>query len=98
VNLFVGWTEAELLVAFRAAQDELSAGSQLEAAGSGDVSSTRRVQVGAITRLRMLGSALAKINPVAYPVADYIAPTRTVAVTAETTNASDLSLLSRTNF
>ena len=80
VNLFVGWSEADLLSAFRAAQDELASGSQLESAGSGDVSSTRRIQVGPTTRIREIGRALTKLDPYKYPATDYTSPSRTVAV------------------
>lgn len=88
MNLFTGWTEAELLASLREAQEELSAGSQLEAAGSGDVSSTRRIQVGPVSRIRMLSTALNKLDPDTYPASDYTVPTRAVAVMG---NVSDLS-------
>lgn len=88
MNLFTGWTEAELLAALREAQEELSAGSQLEAAGSGDVSSTRRIQVGPVSRIRMIGKALNTLDPDAYPASDYTVPTRSVAVMGSVSSSS----------
>lgn len=82
MNLFAGWSETDLLAALRSAQEELAAGSQLESAGSGDVSATRRVQVGAVARIRMIGKALNDLDSSKYPAKTYIPPSRTVAIMA----------------
>lgn len=82
MNLFAGWSEADLLSALRAAQDELASGSQLESAGSGDVSSTRRIQVGPVSRIRMIGRALNALDSDKYPLSDYTVPSRAVAIMA----------------
>lgn len=87
----MGWTEAELLAALRSAQEEAASGSQLEAAGSGDVSTTRRVQIGAVQRIRLIGAALNKLDPYKYPAKDYIPPSRSVAIIGLPTIATPIS-------
>lgn len=91
VNLFLGWSEADLLAALRAAQEEAAAGSQIESAGSGDVSSSRRIQAGPAARIRAIGYALNKLDPFKYPARDYCPTNRTVAVVGLPTVATPMS-------
>lgn len=56
--------------------EELIAGSQLESASAGDVSSTRRLQAGAQARLDQVNIALFAIDPITYPL--NLRPTRSV--------------------
>jgi len=72
-------TEAQLLAARDACLAELVAGSQLQSATAGDVSSARIITHGADGRLRKILIALHCVDPDKYGIED-IAPSRSVAV------------------
>lgn len=69
-NYFLGWAEAELLVARRAAQDELVAGASIASVSGGDTTISQAQQIGILTRLDMIEQALNAIDPTTYPLAD----------------------------
>lgn len=78
----MGWSETDLLAALLAAQKEIASGSQLESVGSGDVSTTRRIQTGPIERIRQIGASLNALDPYKYKLGDYVPPSRAYAVVA----------------
>jgi hypothetical protein len=69
-NPFSGWTEAELLTAKRAVQDEMMAGGQITGGGSGGTSFTKAPQYSAMTRYNWILAALNALNPTTYPLAN----------------------------
>jgi hypothetical protein len=69
-NPFAGWTEAELLVARRNAQNEIAEGGTLTSGGAGGTSFGRAPQFSAMARLRLIQRSLNVINPTTYPLAD----------------------------
>ena len=78
-NPYPGWTEEKLLTALNACLEELAAGSQLQSATAGDVSSARQITHGANLRKRSFLIALHCLDPDKYGI-ENIDPSRSVAV------------------
>ena len=75
-NPFKGWSEAELLTARRAAQDEIAGGGQIISGCSGGTSFSKAPQFSAVTRLNLIQQSLYVINPTTYPLADMMPTTQ----------------------
>lgn len=79
-NNFIGWSQADLETALRAAQQELANGAQLTEGSAGDQSFTQEAKINLEARIANLLYSLYKIDPVKYPVADCNPTRRTTAV------------------
>jgi hypothetical protein len=82
-NYFIGWTQADLETALRAAQQELANGAGLTGGNAGDQSFTQEQKVHLEARIANLLYSLHKLDPVTYPVADCNPARRTQVVFLE---------------
>ena len=80
LNVFIGWTEAELTAELRNAQEELARGAQIVGSGSGDVNATLLARDDARTRIGCILMALHRLNPDTYPLHEVTRIRRTFAV------------------
>jgi hypothetical protein len=76
-NPFIGWSQAELESALRAAQDDFAAGKTLSSVGGGDANSTKLVQMTPEQRIRQIYQALNFLDPDTYPKNQLSRVTRT---------------------
>lgn len=75
-----GWTAAELLVALRDAQNDLLTGSSLTDAGSGDITTRRKIEESALSRITLIQKALYQLDPTTYADFELVGATQTRAV------------------
>lgn len=80
LNVFIGWTEAELATELRNAQEELARGAQIVGSGSGDVNASFLAREAARTRIECLLMALHRLNPDTYPLYEVTRVRKTFAV------------------
>jgi len=73
LNYFIGWTQSELELELRAAQEDLAAGKATISAGAGDANTASRIEKSCEERIRMILQALNKLDPDTYPL-DQITP------------------------
>ena len=81
-NVFIGWSQAELESALKAAQMELATGKSTISANLGEASYSKIMTVGPDTRIGLITAALNRLDPIAYPIDDVSVPTRTLGTFA----------------
>lgn len=69
-NVFIGWSEADLLAERLKVQREIAEGGAITSGGAGGTSFSRAPQYSALTRLRMISKALYVLDPETYPLSD----------------------------
>lgn len=67
MNPFIGWSQADLEVELRRAQEDLAAGKQIIENRSGDVGKREQIESSAMSRIRLILRALNALDPNTYP-------------------------------
>ncbi len=75
-NPFVGWTQAELEVELRSAQEELAAGASIGEVSAGDTSTRFDRQLSIERRIQQLYIALNALDSATYPLSSIVQPDR----------------------
>jgi hypothetical protein len=82
MNVFAGKLEEWLLAELAIAQDEYAAGKVIVSVGTGDMNSSKVIQVSVRQRIAELWLALNALDSTKYPMATMLARTRSKAVFA----------------
>lgn len=77
-NPFIGWTQAELELELRRAQDDFAAGASVSSSSAGDTTGSYRGELSAKRRIELILKALYLLDPATYPLDQIVSIDRTV--------------------
>jgi predicted nucleic acid-binding protein len=79
INYFLGWSQEDLLVELRNAQEDLSAGKSTVRAAAGDLENRSVIAKSAEDRIKLILKSLNALDPITYPIDQVTAITMTKA-------------------